>query len=190
MKLEKPKKEVPQFISPSKILAEIGLKPGMSVIDYASGAGHWTIAAAKMVAPTGNVFAIENDINMLSMLQSKAESEKISNIEIEEVELEKGTSKDAQPADLVIVSNILYLIKDKKAFLDKAVALTKLTGKIIVIDWVPTKTMFGPPVELRFTEESVISILEKAGMSLVSTVEAGSDHFGILMKQGVKDEAK
>ena len=40
----------PRFISPVKVLEDLGLLPGEKVIDYASGAGHWSLAAADKVA--------------------------------------------------------------------------------------------------------------------------------------------
>ena len=179
----------PQFVSPGLILKDLGLKNGMNVIDYASGAGHWSIAAAKLVSPQGKVLAIEDNIDMLNMMKSRAETQKVSNIEVEELELEKGTSKLAQPADLVIVSNILHLIKDKKSFVAKAVNMVAPKGRLLFIDWVQKETLFGPPLELRMNSEKIITLFEKAGMSLQSTVNAGADHFGmILTKNGEKDE--
>lgn len=173
----------PQFISPAEILAGLHLKPGMKVIDYASGAGHWTIAAAKLVAPNGKVLAIENDINMLQLVQSKAETEKIGNIEIEELELENGTSKLATPADLVIVSNIMYLIEDKQGFAKRACVMVSPTGRLVFVDWLPQKTLFGPPVELRVKEEDMITLFEKNGLQMACSVKAGVDHFGLVFKR-------
>lgn len=172
-------KETPQFISPVRILRQIGLKPGMKVVDYASGAGHWSLHAAKMIAPNGKLLAIENDINMLNMLRSKAESQKLTNIEVEEIELEKGTSKNAKAADLVIISNILYLIKDKKAFAQKAAQMIAPNGQILVVDWVKRPTIFGPPQELRLTREDVTSAFQSAGLTSTGSVMAGIDHFGL-----------
>ncbi len=172
--------EKPKFISPTHILSDLGLTSGMNVVDYASGAGHWSVAAAKLVAPKGKVLAIENNIDMLNLVKSKACLEAISNIEIEQLELEKGTSKLAKNADLVIVSNILHLIRDKGAFVERAVKMLDNKGKLLFIDWVPKKTLFGPPTELRVSEEQVITLFEKAGLHFACTVDAGIDHFGLV----------
>jgi len=170
----------PQFVSPTTVLSGLGLTNGMSVIDYASGAGHWSLAAAKLVAPKGKVLAIENNINMLNMVKSRAETEKVSNLEIEEIELETGTSKLAKPSDLVIVSNILHLIKDKKTFVEKSVKMLSAKGKLLFIDWVQSETLFGPPLELRMSSEQTITLFEKAGLKLLETVDTGADHFGLV----------
>jgi len=172
--------EKPQFVSPVNVLKDLGLEPGMCVVDYASGAGYWSIAAAKLVAPKGRVLAIENDIDMLNLVKSKAEITNIQNIDIEQIELEKGFSKLAKPSDLVIVSNILNLIRDKGAFVDKTVKLVNTKGKLLFIDWVPKKTLFGPPIELRVNEEQAITLFEKAGLHFACTVNTGVDHFGLV----------
>jgi len=161
----------------------------MSVIDYACGAGHWSLYAAKMVSPNGKVLALENDINMLSMLQSKAETRHISNIEIEEIEIEKGTSAEAKPSDLVIVSNILYLIKDKQVFAEKAAALVAPGGKLLFIDWTPAKTLFGPPSTLRIKQEEAVTLFEHEGLQMACSVLTGVDHYGLVFeRKGAVDE--
>lgn len=189
MKLVEELLEKPQFVSPAKILDEVGLAAGMDVIDYGSGAGHWTISAAKKVRPDGRVLAIEDDINLLNLLKSKAELESIGNIDIEELSLESGESKLAKPSDLVIVSNIFHLIEDKQKFAHKISKLVKTGGKLLFIDWVPKKTLFGPPLELRIGEEDVMRYFSDAGLHFLCTVTTGIEHFGLVFKSnGKKDE--
>lgn len=179
----------PQFVSPASVLTELGLTNGMDVVDYASGAGHWSIAAAKLVAPKGKVLAIENDINMLNMINSRAKSENLNNIEIETLELEKGTSKEAKPSDLVIMSNIMHLIRDKAVFAAKAAKMVSSKGRLLFMDWAPKETLFGPPLELRLQQEQVIILFEEAGLIFTKTVDTGVDHFGLVFaREGEKNE--
>jgi len=69
---------------------------------------------------------------------------------------------------------------DKKTFVGKAVKLVNANGKLLLIDWSPRKTLFGPPLELRVSEEQVISLFETAGLHFACTVDAGFDHFGLV----------
>jgi ubiquinone/menaquinone biosynthesis C-methylase UbiE len=178
-----------QFISPISVLASLGLRDGMTVVDYASGAGHWSVAAAKLVAPKGSVLAIENNINMLNLLKSKADTQSLRNIEVEEIELEKGTSKSAKPADLVIVSNILHLIKDKESFVAKAARMVAPNGKLLFIDWSPIDTMFGPPLEMRISRGLATKLFEGAGLQGWEDIDTGADHFGIVfINKGVSHD--
>lgn len=170
----------PKFISPSKVLDDLGLRSGESVIDYASGAGHWSLASAGIVGPSGAVLAIEDDRDMLGMLLNKAQSYGFNNIETEELDLVKGVSKRAKPSDLVILANIMHLVQDKDSLAKKASELVSESGKLLFIDWLPAATLLGPPLRLRLTEEQVIGLFENAGLKFACTVDTGWQHFGLV----------
>lgn len=170
----------PKFISPAKVLEDLGIRPGESVVDYASGAGHWSLAAAEIVGQTGSVLALEDDGDMLGLLLSRAATQNFTNIDTEEVDLVKGVSKKAKPSDLVIVANVLHLIEDKDSFASKAAALVNDDGKLLVIDWLPKSTLLGPPLRLRLNEEKIITLFEKAGLQFACTVDTGWQHFGLV----------
>jgi ubiquinone/menaquinone biosynthesis C-methylase UbiE len=44
---------------PQRILHEVGLQPGMTVLDYGCGPGGFALAAARMVGPVGRVYAVD-----------------------------------------------------------------------------------------------------------------------------------
>jgi ubiquinone/menaquinone biosynthesis C-methylase UbiE len=172
-----------QFVSPAKILKELHVKEGDRVIDYGAGPGHWSIPAAKIVGKSGTVLAIDNNICILEILKSKAEIQKLTNIEIEEINLEKEKTQSKEKADLIIIANILHLIRNKEKLLERAYDLLTEKGKILVLDWHSSKKMFGPVSKIRLNEEDVITLCEEVGLSLVCSVDAGWHHFGLVFKK-------
>ena len=50
---------------PRKILKEIGIGPGMSVLDFGCGPGSFSLAASHLVGPEGLVYAL--DINPIAV---------------------------------------------------------------------------------------------------------------------------
>lgn len=64
----------------SLMLANLGVKPGMTVCDMGSGNGFYTLQMAKMVGPTGHVYAVDIQPEMLVMLNERADREGITNI--------------------------------------------------------------------------------------------------------------
>jgi SAM-dependent methyltransferase len=56
-------------------------KPGMSVLDLASGTGEPSLSLARRVAPAGKVMATDLSEGMLAALQSNASVEDVTNIE-------------------------------------------------------------------------------------------------------------
>lgn len=187
MRIEEAVNQIPHFLTPEEVLKELGLKEGDVVLDYGSGAGHWSVPAAKITGLKGRVFAIDDDINILKMLQSKAEIRRITNIEIEELNFEKEESSFDGKADLIIVANVLHVIKNKDKFAKRFVKYLKSDGQILVIDWVCSNdTLFGPPDSVRVCEEDVVTLFENANFHLCRTVNAGSHHFGLVFDIGGK----
>lgn len=58
------------------------LRPGMRVLDLASGRGEPAIAAAHRVAPHGSVLGIDIDAGVLAMARERAEREAVGNLEL------------------------------------------------------------------------------------------------------------
>lgn len=175
------------FLSPTKVLEEIGLESGDVVIDYAAGAGHWVIPAAKIVAPKGLVYAIDNDIEILQLARNVAGIHKVGNIEIEEIDIEKANPKFDAKADLVILSNILFQLKNKKEIVGKLFEMIKPNGKLLVVEWSKENFMFGPLTDSRLKEEEIMTICERNGFKLECTVDAGWHHVGLVFVKDSKE---
>jgi SAM-dependent methyltransferase len=59
-----------------------GLRPGMCVLDLATGRGEPAILAAHRVTPGGSVLGIDCSASMLEMARERARSERASNLEL------------------------------------------------------------------------------------------------------------
>ncbi len=66
---------------PSEALAELNLKPGMTVCDLGCGNGYYSLAMAKQVAPGGKVLAVDIQPEMLHLLELRAKEMNVQNIE-------------------------------------------------------------------------------------------------------------
>lgn len=174
------------FLSPTKVLEQIGLEPGDTVIDYGSGPGHWVIPAAKMVAPKGIVYAIEENMEILQLIKNVAAIQKVTNIELEELNLQKPKSQIKDKADLLIVSNILHLLSDKKSVITEISNLLKDDGCLLIIEWSKENLMLGPSKDLRMKEEEIMSVCEKSGFEFKCTVDTGWHHVGLIFEKSKK----
>ena len=63
-----------------KMLANLGVKPGMTICDMGCGNGFYTLRLAKMVGPDGHVLAVDIQPEMLSLLHQRARKEGVTNI--------------------------------------------------------------------------------------------------------------
>jgi predicted methyltransferase len=64
----------------SKMIAALGLKPGEKVADIGSGPGYFSFQFAKLVGPTGKVFAIDNNTDHLIYLKKTIADLKVPNV--------------------------------------------------------------------------------------------------------------
>lgn len=76
--------------APAQALQLIGIRPGMVVADVGAGTGYMTIRLAGLVGPTGKVYANDLQPGMLCIVQDRARTERLSN-----VETVRGTETDA-----------------------------------------------------------------------------------------------
>jgi len=65
---------------PARILEEIGVRPGMTVLDLGCGPGSFSVAAARLVGPAGRVYALDTNPIAIKSVQKAAEKERLRNI--------------------------------------------------------------------------------------------------------------
>lgn len=78
-----------------RMLDLAGLRPGMCVLDLATGRGEPAIRAARRVGPSGLVVGVDVSEDMLQMARARAEREGIENLELRVANVE--TLQDLHP---------------------------------------------------------------------------------------------
>ncbi|MCD6500880.1 class I SAM-dependent methyltransferase [bacterium] len=169
---------MPEFVNPIEILNQIGLKANMIAADFGSGSGGWTIPLARKLED-GQVFAVDIQEEPLSVLESRAKLQGISNIQkiIANVE-EKIPGISDLTCDLVLVTDLLFQIEDKKGVFEEAKRILKPGGKILVVEWIPGVSL-GPKGGAPSKEE-VKEITKNLGFRLEKEFKAGDYHFGFV----------
>lgn len=66
--------------NPAKLLAALELKPGQTVADIGCGNGFYTLLMAEKVGPTGKVYAVDIQPEMLQLLDERAKAAGLTNI--------------------------------------------------------------------------------------------------------------
>lgn len=66
---------------PAKLLALLDILPGQTVCDLGCGNGFYSLRLAKLVGPAGRVLAVDIQPEMLRMLEERAESRGVPNVE-------------------------------------------------------------------------------------------------------------
>ena len=66
---------------PDKVISALHLQPGNIVADLGSGGGYFTFKLAQAVAPTGKVYAVDIDREMVALIGERAKNEAPSIVE-------------------------------------------------------------------------------------------------------------
>ena len=60
--------------------------------------------------------------------------------------------------------------------------MLKPDGKLINLDWKKIATSLGPPVSIRFSEETASKMIEAAGFKVESVQDSGLYHYLIMAR--------
>jgi ubiquinone/menaquinone biosynthesis C-methylase UbiE len=165
------------FLNPNEVLNQLEIKEDMIAADFGSGSGGWAIPLAKRLKK-GKVYAIDVQEEMLSALKGKAEIENIFNIELKKADLEKGSEIKENILDLVLITNLLFQVKNKEGIIAEAKRVLKRGGEILIVDWREDSSL--GPKEGRVSPKNVKEIAKKQGFTLKKEFKAGIYHWGLI----------
>ncbi|OHA89136.1 MAG: hypothetical protein A2653_02915 [Candidatus Zambryskibacteria bacterium RIFCSPHIGHO2_01_FULL_43_25] len=171
------------FSDPQKNIDQLNLLLGQVVVDFGSGSGHYTLAAALKVGESGRVYAVDIQKDLLARIKNEARRRNLSNVEIIWGDIEQigGTRLKDASADWVFMSNVLFQISNKEACAGEAARILKSGGRALIIDWTDSFEGLGPEQSAVFTRDSAVSLFSNKGFSVEKDISAGEHHFGIMM---------
>ncbi|MGB9598865.1 MAG: class I SAM-dependent methyltransferase, partial [Minisyncoccales bacterium] len=169
------------FLDPQKIVNSLPLTKEMVAADFGCGTGGWVIPLARILSE-GIVYAIDVQETPLSSLTSKINLEGLSNIKkiLADVENNIKALSD-NSCDLVIMSNLLFQVEDKKNVFKQANRVLKPGGLLLVVDW-KEDAVIGP-AEGMVAKDEVEKIAQEMDFILEKEIDAGSYHYGILFRK-------
>jgi ubiquinone/menaquinone biosynthesis C-methylase UbiE len=173
------------FLNPNQTIESLGLLPAMNVADFGAGSGFYALAAARAVGDRGKVFAIDIQKELLDRLKNEARRNKLLNIDVVwgDIEKPRGSGLRDSSVDSVLVTNVLFQVKDKTAVAKEALRVLKLRGSLLVVDWRDSFGSLGPRGEDVITVDQAQEIFILAGFSFEKRISAGEHHYGIIFKK-------
>lgn len=173
------------FIDPKIVLRELNISEGNFVADLGSGTGAFARALSKRVGPSGRVFAVEIQREILQRMQRDFSSENITNVDgiwgdIEEI---GGTKIQDNKCDFVVVANVLFQVSDKISFVKEISRILKHAGSVLVVDWSDSYGGIGPKDTDVIKEEKSKQLFFASGFEMLKSFKAGAHHYGIVLKK-------
>jgi len=118
---------------PDKVIAALNLHPGAVVADLGSGGGYFTFKLAREVAPSGKVYAVDVDKDMIELIAKRLKEESGNN-----VETILATATDPllpqTGVDLIFTVNTYHHIANRLAYFANVRKYLRPGGRIAIID--------------------------------------------------------
>ena len=147
------------------LLEALAIKPGQQVCDIGCGNGFYTLELARLVGPTGTVYAVDIQPEMLRMLAHRAAAECLANIRPI-----LGTAIDPRlppgRLDLVLCVDVYHEFSHPAEMLARIRESLAADGRLVLAEFrgedpaVPIKPLH------KMTKQQVLKELEPAGFRL------------------------
>jgi predicted methyltransferase len=119
--------------APDRALALIGVDSGASVADVGAGTGYMTIRLARLVGPTGRVYANEIQPAMLRLIEQRVRQEQLGNVVIVQ-----GTDRDARipgdTLDLALLVDVYHELHQPQAMLASIRRSLRRNGRLVLVE--------------------------------------------------------
>jgi ubiquinone/menaquinone biosynthesis C-methylase UbiE len=118
---------------PEAVIAALQIQPGDAVAEIGAGTGYWIGRLSEAVGPTGTVFAVEVDDDLVERLREKAEQDGLTNVEVVRGEYADPRLPDGA-VDLAITSQTYHHIEDRVHYFERLKQDLSARGRVAHLD--------------------------------------------------------
>lgn len=145
------------------IIPYLELKGGEHIADLGAGGGYFSFKLAKAVGESGKIYAVDINPESIAYIKRNAADKGITNIETVLAEFDNSMLKSAS-VDIVFLRNAYHDFVNRVPYFTRLKAVLKPSGRIVIIDYDPSKLsffrrMFGHAIE----EKTIIDEMNSAG---------------------------
>ncbi len=149
---------------PEKLLQMLPMKKTDQILDLGAGTGYLAIPAAQM--GDGLVYALDMDPKMLSIIDSKAKTENITNIQLVEGSIDHIPLAD-DSIDVVLASLVLHEVKPLSNTFQEIKRVLKVGGYFLCFEYEKTEgPTEGPPMHVRIPSSIMELEMINAGFTI------------------------
>ena len=156
--------------APEKALDALNIVPGMIVADVGAGTGYFSLRLARRVGPSGKVYAIDVQPEMLEKLKANAQREKLGNIETL-LGSEADPKLPAGKIDLVLLVDVYHEFSQPQQMLQHIRASLKLDGRLVLLEYRKEDPAIPIRPEHKMSVAEVKTEIEAEGYKLDKLIE-------------------
>jgi ubiquinone/menaquinone biosynthesis C-methylase UbiE len=172
---------------PAGVLAAVGIKPGMEVVDLCSGDGWFTLQLARIA---GRVIAIDIDPGLLEVARHRLAEGGAGNCDFVAGDAYEVARLIPQPVDFVFMANAFHGVPDRPRLARAVRAALKPGGRFAIVNWHPrpreeTPVLGeprGPRTELRLSPQQTVDAVASSGLRTVELIEVPHYHYAAVFE--------
>jgi SAM-dependent methyltransferase len=155
-----------EWQEPEEVIAKLDLKLGDEVADLGAGSGYFTLRIAREVGPSGRVYAVDTEPEMLKVIEKHADEEGLENIQT--VLADPDDPKlGSESVDLIFICDVLHHISNRDRYYPLLARALRTGGRLVNIDFHKRKLPVGPPEEMKIEKKACIKEIEAGGFHLL-----------------------
>lgn len=167
------------LLDPDRVLSNLNLSSCQVLADVGCGEGHFTLPAARLLAPGGTVVAIDLSQESLGACKRNAQAAGLRNVTTVLAEEDDEYPVATASADVALMVDVYHECDPTSGVLREVRRILKPGGILLLVDWLPQDTEGGPPQEQRVEPQDAIEEFTVAGFVLQGACEAGHGHYAL-----------
>lgn len=173
------------LINFAKLQDLLEIKPGITFLDVACGAGAYTLALAEHVGPEGRLFALDLWADGIEMLIAELQARKVGNVEAHVADVSRHMPLESGTVDLCLMATVLHdLIEDHtdQGTLQEVARVMKPGSTLAVVEFKKIDGPPGPPRGVRLSPAETDACLKPYGFKEMATHEIGPNNYVSLFR--------
>jgi ubiquinone/menaquinone biosynthesis C-methylase UbiE len=160
--LEDPGREAYQ--KPQEVMAALRIKNGEVIADIGAGSGYFTIRLSHHVGPTGRVYAVDINPEMIRHLHQRVRDMGLLNVS--PILAIADDPFLPQPVDRFLIVNVWHHVENPADYLALMKKHLKPGGQVVIIDFHKRELPVGPPPGMKIAREDLLRQMQAHGFQL------------------------
>jgi ubiquinone/menaquinone biosynthesis C-methylase UbiE len=125
--------KIRDLLSPRKnIIADLGIKPGVQLLDFGCGPGAYIPATEKLTGTSGHIYALDAQPMAIEYVQDLCRKKKYSNVT--SILSDRATGLRSASIDIIFLYDILHGLTDPKPIFEELHRVVRPDGILSVND--------------------------------------------------------
>ena len=167
---------------PARVLADCGLRPGMSAVDLCAGTGWFTLPMARLAR---HVVAVDIDDALLGVARRRIADAGLTNCAFVTADAYELATAVSAPVDFVFLANAFHGVPDRPRLAASVASVLRPAGQFAIVNWhqrpreetAVLGSPRGPKTELRMSPDTTVTDVVSSGLRLVRVAEVPPYHY-------------